>query len=151
MLNGINEKKGFTLIEVLIACSIVVVFITTSCILINEITLINEKSKEYYQSSKIAQSIVEELKCINIAPSIEDHVAFNEYLKNYTSTYNGGYHIEIYSELLLVNSSLYLVRVDITNKSSDTSYILYTCINVSGSNSQYYNTYDELKINDWEI
>lgn len=133
------------------AFSIVCIFITVSYALIGQASTLSHKSRDYYQISKTAQSIIEELKCYRVISHEEKLEVLDEDLEEGFHFSRNKYSIEMIGERLSDDTSLYLIKISITEEESETSYLLYSLINSKKQDSYYPDVYYELEIQDWEI
>lgn len=115
-----------------------------------QVIRINQKSRNHYETSKIAQSIIEELSCDMVISNEGEIHILSENLKSGFQFNRSKYVVEVIGKMLASDFSKYLVRVSIREETYGDRYLVYALISRHES-STYNAIYYELIIEPWEI
>ncbi|SDK51878.1 prepilin-type N-terminal cleavage/methylation domain-containing protein [Natronincola ferrireducens] len=137
------DRRGMTLVEVLIALLILglIAQITFSLMFhVNRVTLM---TTEVYNISRMAQSILEELKTLN---NRTEGDIFHEFLDKDTIFYVDNYQVQLRIHFLDKEVPLYQIDLHVRDEIHHLSYSLCSYINAKGDINLYLNGYKELSI-----
>ncbi|TCO79177.1 type II secretion system protein [Marinisporobacter balticus] len=141
-----RNENGFTLVEILIAVAILQLMVMSTSTALLQLNKIHKKTTKIYEMNKIAQSYMEEIKCLNV--TIDNKIyGIEELLDKEIKCLKSNYeiNIKVHKE---INQEIYSAVLEIRDEYDETC-ILTSYIN--GGKAPYYDAYNELTIEDEEL
>lgn len=142
----VNKNSGFTLIEVLIALMIIVTIVGSVITIFMEIIYIKNKSASYYDITKVAQSIMEDIKTFIIIIDGKEEKVLPMEMEKRLNFVRDGYDSEVFIQRVHSDKGIYEVIVKVKDVAHDIESILYARIYDISQDSIYEKIYYELPI-----